>query len=114
MDNKLKDALDLSNYMTTLNNQKRLLNEQYSDNIIYYFNGGQFTLTHELICFCAMLVVKNITAQVLIDDNSTPIYVGDMPTFADDVLAKHTKASNTYLTGYTKLKNNRSVEGVIS
>ena len=56
MDERLEKALDMSNYMVTLNNQKRLLKEQYKENLIYYFNGGQFTVTQDLISFCQCLL----------------------------------------------------------
>jgi hypothetical protein len=52
MDERLEKALDISNYMVTLNNQKRLLKEQYAENLVFYHNGGQFTITQELISFC--------------------------------------------------------------
>jgi len=41
MDERLKEALDFSNLMITLDNQKRILKEQYQNNLMYYFNGSQ-------------------------------------------------------------------------
>jgi uncharacterized protein (TIGR00661 family) len=49
MDERLKEALDFSNLMITLDNQKRILKEQYQNNLMYYFNGSQFTVTQSLI-----------------------------------------------------------------
>jgi len=114
MDDKLKAALDFSNYMITLDNQKRLLKEQYDNDIIYYHNGGQFTLTRELISFCTLLVNTTVNESVLIDDNSTPIHIDNLSKFVNDILAEYTKAGNKYLAGFAKLKNNRTVEGIIS
>jgi hypothetical protein len=113
MDDRLKDALDFSNYMITLSNQKRLLREQYHNDIIYYHNGGEFTLTQSLISFCSLLVTTNLTESVLIDDNSTPIHISDMSAFVNTALAEYTKAGNKYLAGFAKLKTNRTVEGII-
>ena len=56
MDERLEKALDISNYMVTLNNQTRLLKEQYSENLVYYFNGGQFSITQQLVSFCQSLL----------------------------------------------------------
>ena len=42
MDNKLKEALDFSNYSATLNNQKQILSKKYQDDLVFYFNGGAF------------------------------------------------------------------------
>lgn len=41
MDERLVSALDFSNYMITLNNQKRILREQYQNDVVHYYNGGQ-------------------------------------------------------------------------
>jgi hypothetical protein len=113
MDDKLADALDFSNYMITLDNQKRLLKEQYNNDIIYYHNGGQFTLTYSLISFCATMTMTGQLSSVLIDDNSTPIHIDHLQEFANNTLTAYTKAGNKYLTEFSKLKNNRTVEGII-
>ena len=65
MDTKLSKALDFSQYMTTLNNQKRLLWEKYQESLIYYYNGGKFTITSELIAYCHSAILDNV---VLIDN----------------------------------------------
>jgi hypothetical protein len=114
MDDKLTDALNFSNYMITLDNQKRLLKEQYNNDIVYYHNGGQFTLTHSLISFCITMLLTDQLSSVLIDDNSTPIQIDHLQKFANDILSVYTKAGNRYLTEFAKLKNNRTVEGIIS
>ena len=41
MDERLEKALDFANYMTTLNNQKRVAKENFMKIMSYYFNGGQ-------------------------------------------------------------------------
>ena len=113
MDERLQKALDMSNYMVTLNNQKRLLKEQYQENLVYYFNGGQFTITQELISFCQSLISLNQTNTILIDDNSLPIEIEDLEKFSHGIYSKYFEASNRYLTEYNKLKTNRSVESIM-
>ena len=78
MDERLEKALDFSNYMVTLNNQKRLLAEQFDQDIIYYTRGGQFTVTQELISFCHTLFASDQTVAVLIDDNNIPIEIEEI------------------------------------
>ena len=56
MDDKLKLALDFSNYMITLDNQKRVLQEKYEQDLIYYFNAGRFTVTQGLVSFVQSLL----------------------------------------------------------
>lgn len=112
MDDKLKQALEFSNYMITFDNQKRILKEKYQDDLIYYFNGGRFTATQELVSFCQSLVNLSQTETILVDDNSLPIVVEDLQKFSFEIVNVYTTATNKYLTEYNKLKTNRSVEGI--
>lgn len=113
MDERLQKALDISNYMVTLNNQKRLLQEQYQENLIYYFNGGQFTITQQLISFCQSLIAMSQPGTILIDDNKTPIEIENLNDFSQELCSKYFEASNKYLTEYNKIKSNRSVESIM-
>ena len=114
MDIKLEKALEFSNYMVTLNNQKRLIHEQYLQNLVHYFNGGQFSVTHELISFCQSLLTLGQDSTVLVDDNKQPIYIENIESFTDDVLGVYATASNNYLTEYNKIRKNRNVEGLVA
>jgi len=113
MDERLQKALDVSNYMFTLNNQKRLLKEKYKENLVYYFNGGQFTITQELVSFCQSLLSMEQETTILVDDNDLPIEIEDLKMFTSDLYTKYFEASNQYLVEYNKLKQNRSVESIL-
>lgn len=114
MDERLQKALDVSNYMVTLNNQKRILKEQYKENLIYYYNGGQFTITQQLISFCQSLVAMSQESTILVDDNDIPVEILDLKAFAEDLNSKYFETSNRYLSEYNKLKKNRSVESIMN
>lgn len=113
MDEKLKQALDFSNYMITLNNQKRVLKEQYQNDIVYYFNGGQFTVKQELVSFCQALIALKQTETILVDDNGIPVEIEELVEFTKSVVGVYFAATNKYLIEYNKLKSNRTVEGII-
>ena len=113
MDERLKKALDFSNYMVTLNNQKRVLKEKFLESRIYYFNGGQFTVTQELVSFCQSLVALEQDNTILIDDNGLPIGIYDLKSFLDEIVTKYFEAANEYLFEYNKLKKNRTVESIV-
>jgi hypothetical protein len=114
MDERLQKALDMSNYMFAFNNQKRLLKEQYQENLIYYYNGGQFTIAQELISFCQSLVSLNQKNTILIDDNDLPVEIDNIETFTTNVVSQYFEASNRYLVEYNKLKKNRSIESIMN
>jgi len=113
MDERLEKALEFSNFMVTLNNQKRLLQEQFKQDIIFYFNGGQFTVTKELLSFCDLMLNKNQIDLVLIDDNDMPIMIEDLKVFTDDIFDIYFNASNKFLTEYSSLKSKRSIQSIV-
>jgi len=114
MDERLEKALDVSNYMITLNNQKRLLKEQYHENLVYYFKGGQFSVTTDLISFCQSLLALHQTETILVDDSGIPIQVEELQDFANELVNVYWQSTNKYLTEYNKLKTNRTVESIMN
>lgn len=113
MDERLEKALDFSNYMITLENQKRVLKEQYQNNIIFYYKGGQFTVTQQLLSFCQSLIQLEQTSVVLIDDTEIPVEIEDLTEFTNEIVNVYWKATNSYLIEYNKLRSNRTVKGII-
>jgi hypothetical protein len=113
MDERLAKALDFSNYMLTLNNQKRLLSEKYQQDLIHFYNGSQFTISRELITFVSTMVNASQDEVVIADDNNIPCLVEDLSMFYEEIINKYTTASNDYHSEYLKLKKNRSVEKLV-
>lgn len=113
MDSRLEQALEFSNYMTTLNNQKRIIREKFLENCIHYLNGGKFSVNRELITFCHTLIQSNQTSAILIDDNDTPVEVEDLQKFLEDILDIYFKYSYEYFDQYSDIKKNRSIQGLV-
>ena len=113
MDERLEKALDFSNYMLTLNNQKRLLAEKYQESLIHFYDGSQFTITRELITFVSVMVSADQDQLVITDDNNIPCMVEDLEKFYSEIINKYTIASNDNHSLYLKLKTNRSVEKLV-
>lgn len=113
MDERLEKALEFSNYMITLNNQRKLIQEKFQEQSIHYYNGGKFSVTRDLVAFVQSLISLNQTGTILIDDNDIPIEVEDLEVFARDLYSTYFEAANEYLTEYNKIKTNRSVKGLI-
>lgn len=113
MDEKLSQALERSNYMTTLATQRRMLAEKFQTDLIYYKDGHEIEITETLIAFCKSLLDLNRSSVVLIDSNKLPLAVDDIPSFLSDIIEQYAHASNQYHAEYQKLKKQRSVEGLI-
>ena len=115
MDERLKKALDISNYMVTLNNQKRLLKEKFYEDLMYFDSGSQFLVTQNLITFVKFLIESGYnTDVVLIDENDIPVKVKDLEVFYQNILDVYFRSANFYINEYEKLKNSRSVEKIIN
>jgi len=115
MDERLEKALDFSNYMVTLSNQKRLLKEKYHEELMYFYKGSQFTVSRELMTFVNMLVDREYTTDViLVDDNDTPALIDDLTDFYDSILDVYFSASNSYRTQHEQLKKNRSPKKLVN
>lgn len=114
MDERLKKALDFSNYMVTLNNQRLALKEKFLADLVYYHNGGCFTISKELINFVkTMIDTGNDTNLILIDDKDYPVEIENVNDFLSKIINLYFTASNSYHTEYQKIKSNRSVEGLV-
>ena len=114
MDERLEKALDFSNYMVTLNNQKRVIKEKYYEDLVYFSDGAQFTVTKELINFVSFMVDRDNTSNiVIIDDNDTPIMIADLTEFYDNITDVYFSASNSYYKSYNELKTSRRIEKLV-
>jgi len=115
MDERLSQALEFSNYITTINNQKRMIKEHYFQSLLYFVQGGQFTVTKELITFVTLLVEKgNIENIILVDDNDTPIQIDNLEMFLEEILSKYFETSNKYHQKYTELAKNRDIGSLVN
>jgi hypothetical protein len=90
-----------------------LLSEKYQEELIYFYNGSQFSITRELITFTNVMVTANQDEVVIADDNNIPCLVEDINAFYNEIINIYTLASNNYHSAYLKLKKNRSVEKLV-
>jgi len=113
MDDRLEKALEFSNYMITLNNQRSLIHEKFLENCIHYVNGGKFNINRDLINFCHTLVQNNQPSAILLDENNTPIEIEELQEFLDDILNIYSTNTNAYLVKFNEAKKNKSIEGIL-
>lgn len=114
MDERLEKALDFANYMQTLSNQRKMLQEQFKESLVYFYKGSQFTININLINYINWLIDKDIIENVIfIDDNEIPVEVSNLSEFLEDIQDQYFTALNQYHAEYVKLKSKRSVEKLI-
>ena len=113
MDEKLSQALERSNFMTTFSNQKRLLWEKFQDDLVYYKDGHEIKVSETLISLCKIYAEKQ-RSLIITDANNLPFEIEDSAVFLDELLDVYATASNAYFTDYNSLRKNRSVEGLVN
>jgi hypothetical protein len=111
---ELEKVMELANTMTVLANQKRALREEYEQSLIFFFNGGSFKVTKELVSFVySIKTISNYNEFVLIDDSGTPIKIENLENFLSDIVGVYASSSNAYLADYQKLKTSKTVESIL-
>lgn len=114
MDDRLKKALEFSNYQNTLSVQRQLLKEKLNSSLIYGYNGGIFKVTESLISFVQFLIDNDRISDIpILDSNSNPILIKDMKEFRDSILNVYFTVVVGYYAEYEKIKKNRTVEKLV-
>lgn len=115
MDENIEKAFEMANYMATLTNQRRLIQEELSQRLVYYVNGGTFKITPELINFTkTVLDLGHNTEVIFLDENKLPIVVADVQEFLDNLVSIYFESVNNYHAKYSELKSKRQVEALVS
>lgn len=114
MDEKIEKALATANFVATLSNQKRIILEEYEQNMFYYLNGATFKITPELIAFVKSLVDLGTTTNVvLIDANKLPVTVDDLEKFLESLISTYTDVTNEYASKYDAIKTKRKIADIV-
>jgi hypothetical protein len=113
MDDRLKKALEFSNYRISLFNRKEDLKLAMQQQLTYAHNGGIFRIDQSLIAFVKLFIDQDLERNlVLIDSNGNPIEIKDKDEFYQNIVARYFEATNLYHYEYTKLKAARTVSSI--
>ncbi len=113
MDDKLKAALEFSNYRLTLNDQKQNLKQLMNTMLTIGYMSSLFTAKLELINFVKQLLDMGVERYIFLDDNENPVLVGDLKEFHDKLFSAYTEALNEYYVENEKLKKQRDTKGLV-
>lgn len=114
MDERIEKAFGVANYMATLSNQRRIILEEFNQQLVYYQNGGTFKITPELITFTKSVLELGHDADVpFIDANNFPILINDVQAFYDTIVETYFQAINNYSVKFAELKSKRKVEDIV-
>lgn len=114
MNKDFETVFDLANLMSVISQQKKVLKEEFEISSLYFYNGGTFLASPELISFVSSLKILHQTTAVLIDRNNLPIFIENIDIFLENILHQYTQASNKFLTDYKLLQSNRNIDSILS
>lgn len=113
MDEKLRAALEFSNYRLTLNNQKQNLKVRMQTMLTISYSGSMFTASMELINFVKQLLDLQVKQYVILDDNENPVMIADLLDFHSKLISAYTQAVNEYYVENEKLKKMRDTKSLV-
>jgi hypothetical protein len=114
MDERLRKALDFSNFRHTFSIQRKILKEKNEARLTYGYGGGVFKIDMSLITFVDMLINNGRKNDVpLLDSNDNPILINDLEEFKNEILDRYFTATLEYYKEYEKVKKTRSLEKLL-
>jgi hypothetical protein len=113
MDDKLQKALEFANYRQTLNNQLQKIKIRAEGLLTVSKNGGSFVVDQSLIGFLDYLVRQDITATALLDSNTNPVQIDDIPAFLKEITVRYFEVTNDYLKEYSTIRKSRNAKSIL-
>ena len=114
MDERLRKALDFSNFRHTFSIQRKILKEKNEARLTYGHAGGIFKIDMSLITFVDMLINNGRKNDApLLDSNDNPILINDLEEFKNEILDRYFTSTLEYYKEYEKVKKTRSLEKLL-
>lgn len=114
MDQRLKEALEYSNYRLSLATHKKNLLLRAEAIRLVSESGGMFQSSEELILWVDHLIRSDIEQYVIVDINKQPILLNDLTSFKEKLMDAHAKSMNLLHSETEKIKRARTVDKIVS
>ena len=114
MDERLKKALEFSNYQHSLSIRKLTFKEQTRSKLTYGFNGGIFYIDRPLLTFVQMLIDQGRKENIpILDNNDNPIMIDNLESFKDEIFSRYFSVLYEMHEEHEKIKKSRNVEKLL-
>lgn len=113
MDQRLKEAIEYSNYRLTLSTHKKNIRLRAEAIQLVSDSGGMFRSSEQLILWIDYLIRTGTEQYVLNDSNDQPILVRDLPALHKKLADSHAKSMNLLHAENEKIKRARTVEKIV-
>jgi len=114
VDSQIEKAFEVANYMATLSNQRRIILEEFDQQLVYYTNGATFKIGPELISIIkTMLDLGHTTDIAIVDTNNLPVIISDLQSFFDDIFSIYFEAVNDYAAKFSDISSKRKLKDMV-
>lgn len=114
MDQRLKEAIEYSNYRLTLTTHKKNIRLRAEAMLLVSDSGGMFRSSEQLMIWIDYLIRLGKEQYPLLDINDQPILVKDLFLLNSRLVDAHTKSMNILYLEFEKIKRARTTEKIIS
>ncbi len=114
MDERVEKAFEVANLMATLSNQRRIIQEEFQQKLVFYKNGGTFKVNLELINFIKVtLDLGHVENVPFIDSNNFPIVIDNVQDFFDSIVSTYYESLNEFTIKFNEIKSKRQVKDIV-
>lgn len=113
MDDRLKAALEFSNFQQSFATKIKQIKEKIDAKLTYGYNSGIFKIDRPLLTFVQSLCQTGRSNVIILDHNDNPIMIEDLEQFKDEIFDRYFSSTNEYYNEYQVLKKSRSVERLL-
>ena len=113
MEDRLRRALEFSNYRQTIHIQRENVKQRYNSQLQLIVGAGIFYAERELISFVQAMLEIGETSAIIIDSKNNPINIDNLKEFRDNLLEAYYQASNELYTEHQRLKKSRNIKAII-
>lgn len=113
MDTRLQKALELSNSIDLITNQRNQALTKFKQNQILFYNGGTFCADLTFLGAVQALKCLEETDHIVVDINNTPIKLLDIEEFYFLVQGKIIESTRQYYQEFEEIKKIRTPEALL-
>lgn len=110
MDDRLKKALEFSNYSLTIANQKKNIKNRVQQLQIVHHEGGIFRADQATVSFVKTMIDLGHTSAVIVDTKDNPIQIKFLQQFLETLMSSYISSTTEFHVEYEKLKKARNIE----
>lgn len=108
----LQQALEFSNYRTTLNNKMAEIRARFHSELSINRDGGMFLIGPELINYLKYLQDLGKAQAVIVDTNHNPVKVS-VDEFLSEITDIYLEATNRYHADLQAVRRKRTVKSIL-